>query len=75
MNNNSNPLSCSSLVTQYFTVKPKPGFSASSFEKKGLCYIGSDRLLPAKIFLEAEKPRGGYAYHDTDQTDYHKIEC
>jgi len=48
---------------QYFTVKPKGGFTASSFEKKGKCYIGSDRLLPAKMFLEAEKPRGGGYVH------------
>ena len=47
------------FFVQYFTVKPKAGFSASSFEKKGKCYIGSDRLLPSKMFLEAEKPRGG----------------
>lgn len=48
----------SHLFCQYFTVKPKNGFTANSFEKEGKCYIGTDRLLPAKMFLEAEKPRG-----------------
>jgi hypothetical protein len=52
------------LFVQYFTVKPKPGFTASSFEKKGKCFIGSDRLLFAKMFLEGDKPgKGGYEHN------------
>ncbi len=38
-------------------MKPKEGVLANSFKPGDKVYIGSDRLLPVEMFIEAEKPK------------------
>uniref|UniRef100_A0A6B2LK06 H/ACA ribonucleoprotein complex subunit n=1 Tax=Arcella intermedia TaxID=1963864 RepID=A0A6B2LK06_9EUKA len=43
----------------HLSVKPSPGFQASSFTKSTKCYISPERLLPAAMFLEEGSGGGG----------------
>eukprot|EP01104_Vermistella_antarctica_P000335 TRINITY_DN1040_c0_g1_i1.p1 TRINITY_DN1040_c0_g1~~TRINITY_DN1040_c0_g1_i1.p1 ORF type:complete len:241 (-),score=61.55 TRINITY_DN1040_c0_g1_i1:97-819(-) len=41
----------------YFTIKTNEGIVAGSYDKGFKVYIGPDRVLPLKMFLEPEKPK------------------